>query len=89
MAQLGWQSLGVLELTALPSIGEELWVPLVQEDDALLVDGGDPMFLCHWMRESGLADLLPTLRDTVYVGLSAEYQREPRPWSGAISIAVK
>ena len=71
MAQLGWKSLGVLELTALPSIGEELWVPMVQETDALLVEGGDPMYLCYWMRESGLADLVPTLRDTVYVGLSA------------------
>ena len=29
------------------------------------------MYLCHWMRQSGLADLLPSLRETVYVGLSA------------------
>ncbi|MFB9239890.1 Type 1 glutamine amidotransferase-like domain-containing protein [Plantactinospora siamensis] len=71
MAGLGWKSLGVLELAALPSIGTELWVPMVRETDALLVEGGDPMYLCHWMRESGLADLLPTLHDTVYVGLSA------------------
>ncbi|WP_412538459.1 Type 1 glutamine amidotransferase-like domain-containing protein [Longispora sp. K20-0274] len=71
MAQLGWKSLGVLELTALPSVGEELWVPMVREADVLLVEGGDPMFLCHWMRESGLADLFPTLDNTVYVGLSA------------------
>jgi len=71
MIPLGWKSVGVLELTALPSIGPELWVPLVREADALLVEGGDPMYLCHWMRESGLADLLPTLDDTVYVGLSA------------------
>ena len=34
---LGWKSLGVLELTALPSIKQELWVPMVQETDALLV----------------------------------------------------
>ena len=71
MAELGWKSLGLLELTALPSIDEELWVPLVQETDVLLVNGGDPMYLCHWMRQSGLADLLPSLRETVYVGLSA------------------
>jgi dipeptidase E len=71
MVQLGGKSLGVLELTALPSVGEKLWVPMVEEVDALLVEGGDPMYLCYWMRESGLADLLPTLRDTVYVGLSA------------------
>ncbi|MBI4788070.1 MAG: Type 1 glutamine amidotransferase-like domain-containing protein [Chloroflexi bacterium] len=70
MCELGWKSLGVLELTALPSIAEELWVPGVQETDVLLVNGGDPLYLCHWMRQSGLADLLPSLR-AVYVGLSA------------------
>jgi dipeptidase E len=64
--------LGVLELTALPSIDEERWLPLVQETDALLVEGGDPLYLYYWMRQSGLADLLPELgRETVYVGLSA------------------
>ena len=71
LCELGWQSLGVLELTALPSIDEEHWVPLVQETDALLVGGGDPMYLCHWMRQSGLADLLPSLHEAVYVGVSA------------------
>jgi dipeptidase E len=70
MCELGWKSLGVLELTALPSIDEEQWVPLVQETDALLVSGGDALYLCYWMRRSGLADLLPSLRETVYVGLS-------------------
>jgi dipeptidase E len=71
MCELGWKSLGVLELTALPSIDEKLWVPMVQETDVLLVNGGDPLYLCYWMRQSGLADLLPSLRETVYVGLSA------------------
>lgn len=70
MCELGWKSLGVLELTALPSIAKELWVPLVQETDVLLVNGGDPLYLCYWMRQSGLADLLPEL-GAVYVGLSA------------------
>jgi dipeptidase E len=71
MCELGWRSLGVLELTALPGIDEERWAPLVQETDALLVSGGDALYLCHWLRESGLADLLPSLDDTVWVGLSA------------------
>ena len=72
MSELGWKSVGVLELTALPSIDEELWVPVVRETDVLLVNGGDPLYLCYWMRQSGLADLLPELpRETVYVGLSA------------------
>jgi dipeptidase E len=70
MCGLGWKSLGVLELSALPSIDDERWVPMVEETDALLVDGGDALYLCYWMRQSGLADLLPSLR-AVWVGLSA------------------
>src|SRR5215218_6365458 len=71
MVALGWKSMSVVELTALPSIDRERWVPLVRETDALLVNGGDALYLSHWMRESGLADLLPELTDTVWVGLSA------------------
>jgi dipeptidase E len=71
MTELGWKSMGVLELTALPSLDEDLWVPLVKETAVLLVNGGDALYLCHWMRQSGLADLMPSLQDTVWVGLSA------------------
>jgi len=67
---LGWKSMGVLELTALPSLDEERWVPLVRETDVLLGEGGDAAYLCHWMRQSGLADLLPSLSKTVWVGVS-------------------
>lgn len=71
MCGLGWKSLGVLELTALPSIKKEYWVSAVRQVDALLVWGGSPLYLCHWMRQSGLADLLPSLRpEMVYVGTS-------------------
>jgi dipeptidase E len=71
MCGLGWKSVGVLELTALPSIKDEYWMPAVQETDALLVWGGSPLYLCYWMRQSGLADLLPSLPpETVYVGTS-------------------
>lgn len=71
MCGLGWKSVGVLELTALPSIGQDRWVPWVREADVLLVDGGDATYLCHWMRESGLAELLPSLPEIVWVGVSA------------------
>ncbi|MFG2049689.1 Type 1 glutamine amidotransferase-like domain-containing protein [Micromonospora sp. NPDC048935] len=71
LSQLGWKSLGILELTALPTIREENWVPAVREADALLVWGGDVLYLTYWLRQSGLADLLPSLSDTVYVGVSA------------------
>jgi dipeptidase E len=71
MCELGWKSLGVLELTALPSINKERWLRWVRETDVLLVNGGDPLYLCYWIRQSGLADLLSTLQETVWVGLSA------------------
>jgi dipeptidase E len=69
--ELGWKSVGVLELTALPTIRRENWLPAVQNADALLVWGGDVLYLTYWMRQSGLADLLPRLDRTVYVGVSA------------------
>lgn len=71
MTELGWKTLGVLELTALPSIGEQRWVPWARAADVILVNGGDALYLAHWMRQSGLADILPSLQDTVWVGLSA------------------
>jgi dipeptidase E len=71
MTELGWKSIGVLELTALPSIDEKQWVPLVRETDVLLASGGDALYLAHWLRQSGLVDLMPSLPETVWVGFSA------------------
>lgn len=68
---LGWKSVGVLELTALPTIDRARWESWVRDADVLLVDGGEAVYLARWMRESGLADLLPSLTDTVWVGVSA------------------
>ena len=71
LSGLGWQSLGLLELTALPSIRRDSWEPMLRETDALLVFGGDVLYLRHWLQASGLAGLLPSLDRTVYVGVSA------------------
>ncbi|MDR7327949.1 MULTISPECIES: Type 1 glutamine amidotransferase-like domain-containing protein [Catenuloplanes] len=71
LSGLGWASLGVLELTALPTVGRDRWEPWVRRADVLLADGGDATYLCHWMRQSGLAGLLPSLPGTVWVGVSA------------------
>src|SRR5260370_40956440 len=72
LAQLGWKSVGVLELTALPGIDKKAWVPSIEEADAMLVWGGDPVYLAYWMRQSGLTDLFPLLpRGLEYVGVSA------------------
>jgi dipeptidase E len=70
LCELGWRSLGVLELSALPSVGEDKWLPWVQEADAVLAGGGDSLYLCHWMRQSGLAAMLPSLPEKVWVGVS-------------------
>ena len=71
MCELGWKSVGMLEVTALPSIAKERWMRWVREADVLLVNGGDAMYLCHWMRQSGLAEFLQDMHDKVWVGLSA------------------
>src|SRR5262245_35293189 len=68
MCELGWKTLGVLELTALPSIPDEQWIPLVRQTDVLLVNGGDALYLAHWIRESGLLEVFPSLHDTTWVG---------------------
>jgi dipeptidase E len=70
--EMGWKSLGLLELTALPTIKQECWLPKLRETDVLLVGGGDCQYLTYWMQQSGLTDLLPSLLEKmVYVGLSA------------------
>lgn len=71
LCELGWRSVGLLELTALPSIRRENWVPALQEADALLVYGGNVLYLSYWMQQSGVAELLPSLENLVYVGVSA------------------
>lgn len=71
MTELGWRSVGLLELTALPSLGDDEWVSWVRAADVLLVGGGDALYLAHWMRESGMVELLPSLADTVWLGMSA------------------
>ncbi len=71
MVALGWKSMGMLELTALPSIERERWNKWVEETDVLLASGGDAVYLSYWMQQTGLVDLLPTFDDKVWVGMSA------------------
>jgi dipeptidase E len=71
MTELGWKSLGVLELSTLPTLPRDYWEPYVLETDILLVNGGDPMYLYYWIRESGLGELFASLDDKVWMGLSA------------------
>jgi dipeptidase E len=70
MVELGWKSVGLLEVAALATLERERWVAAVEAADVLLANGGDAIYLAHHMRESGLAELLPSL-DTVWAGFSA------------------
>src|SRR5260370_30550506 len=47
LCELGWKALGVLELTALPRIARDHWVPPVQETDPRLAGRGSPFFLFY------------------------------------------
>lgn len=70
--EMGWKAFGILEPTALSSTSQECWLPLLEAADVLLVGGGENLYLCYWIWQSGLADLLPSLlQEKVYVGMSA------------------
>ncbi|MCC6615568.1 MAG: Type 1 glutamine amidotransferase-like domain-containing protein [Anaerolineae bacterium] len=71
--ELGWNKLGVLDLTALPSLPTEFWLPQFEATDAIVVGGGNEFYLSYWMQQSGLFDVLPRLLEQgkVYVGTSA------------------
>lgn len=70
--QLGWQDLGTVELTALPTLEQQHWLPTLEAADAILVAGGNNGYLSYWFHHSGLAERLPALLDhAVYVGISA------------------
>ncbi len=74
VAALAQLDLRILVDRAAPTQNEERHyevTPLIRNTDVLLVNDGDPLYLCYWMRQSGLADLLPSLHETVWVGLSA------------------
>ncbi len=70
MVDLGWKSVGLLELSAVSVIDPAIWQPAVEQADVILVNGGDPLFLHHWFVESGFDRMLPNLTG-VYVRISA------------------
>jgi dipeptidase E len=63
----------VLELTVLPSLTKDIWLPEVEAADAIIVGQGNGFYLSFWMQKSGLFDILPELleKGKTYVGISA------------------
>lgn len=65
----GLKSLDVVDISAMP---KEIWLPRLEVADVLFFLGGNTYHLMRWLKESGLADLLPELLKTkVYAGISA------------------
>lgn len=70
--ELGWREFGMLELTALPTIPVESWLPELTAADIVIVNGGNTGYLSYWFQQSGFAKRLPKLlKDKVYLGVSA------------------
>lgn len=70
MCNLGFQNIGVLEVTALPHISDQILQEQLKDVDAILVNGGDPLFLYHFFRQSKLMSHILE-KNILYVGLSA------------------
>ena len=69
---LGWAEYGVIELTTLPTIPKNCWLPALEAADVVIVGGGNGGYLYYWMQQSGLTDKLPELlQDKVFLGVSA------------------
>lgn len=67
-----WSEVGILELTALPDIPADRWLPDLEAADAIAVGGGNTPYLSHWFQRSGFAQILPgLLHRAVYIGISA------------------
>lgn len=68
-SKLGFKAIDIVDISALP---KEVWEKRLQVADVLLFEGGNTHHLLHWIRKSGLDDMLLGLLETrVYVGISA------------------
>lgn len=59
----------IVDISAIPL---ETWKPRLESANALFFGGGNTFHLMHWVKKSGLEEILPELLKTrVYVGISA------------------
>jgi dipeptidase E len=66
---LGFVSIDIVDISAVP---KDIWEPRLKTADILMFGGGNPFYLMHWMKKSGLEKILPELLERrVYVGISA------------------
>jgi len=68
LRELGF-NIDIVDISALP---KDVWQSRLQAVKVIFVEGGNTFHLMHWVRASGLADVLPDLLKTrIYVGVSA------------------
>jgi len=67
--KLGFSSVEITDISAVP---REIWKPIFEKADILLFGGGNSFYLMHWLKKTGINDLLPQMLKTkVYMGISA------------------
>ena len=65
----GCKFIDIVDISALP---KKVWQPRIEAGDVLFFSGGNTSHLMYWLKESGLAEMLPGLLKTrVYAGISA------------------
>ncbi len=65
----GLKGFDIVDISALP---KNIWLPRLESADVLFFSGGNNYYLMHWLKESGLVELLPEMLKTkVYAGISA------------------
>ncbi|RJO60518.1 hypothetical protein C4544_04925 [candidate division WS5 bacterium] len=67
--QLKVGKIDILDFSAIP---KDLWLPRLEQSDALFVEGGNTYHLLYSMKKAGLDQILKNLpKDKVYIGSSA------------------
>ncbi len=61
-----------VDIVDISAITKDMWLPRLQEATVLFFGGGSTFHLMHWVQQSGLQEILPSLLETkVYAGISA------------------
>jgi len=66
------QNIKLLDIVDISALPKDIWQPRLERSDVLFFSGGNSFHLMRWLKESGLATMLPDLLKTrVYTGISA------------------
>lgn len=61
-----------VDIVDISALSKDQWLPRLEQARVLFFGGGNTFHLMHWMKKSGLTELIPELLKTrVYAGISA------------------